>query len=97
MGCLSLPSSQGYSVTLSISPISGNPAINLYYSCETNGGTGYLTDTNVAATQIGSAYYADALYTISNNQSYTLQMDSYGNLLYTRIICLKVWASVKAN
>jgi hypothetical protein len=85
-GVPQLPVGQGYTVTLSMSPVSGNPAINLYYSCETNGGTGYLTDTNIAATQTGSAYYANALCTISNSQSYTLQMNSYGNLLYTHYL-----------
>jgi hypothetical protein len=85
-GLPQLPTSQGYTVTLSMSPLSGNPAINLYYSCETNGGIGYLTDTNIAATQAGSSYYDDALCTISNNQSCTLQMDSYGNLLYTNYL-----------
>ncbi len=40
-----------YQVTLSWQNTSGNPAINLYASVETNGGTGYLTDTNVAAQQ----------------------------------------------
>jgi hypothetical protein len=85
-GVPQLPVGQGYTVTLSMSPVSGNPAINLYYSCETNGGTGYLTDTNIAATQTGSAYYANALCTISNSQSYTLQMNSYGNLLYTHFL-----------
>jgi hypothetical protein len=44
-----LPANQGYTVTLSMSPVSGSPAINLYDSVETNGGTGYLTDTNIAA------------------------------------------------
>lgn len=46
-----LPSSQGYSVQLWWYPISGSPAINLFRSVETNGGIGYLTDTNVAAAQ----------------------------------------------
>jgi hypothetical protein len=50
-GLPALPASQGYTVTLSMSPSSGNPAINLYDSVETNGGTGYLTDTNIAAQQ----------------------------------------------
>jgi hypothetical protein len=85
-GVPQLPVGQGYAVTLSMSPVSGNPAVNLYYSCETNGGTGYLTDTNIAATQTGSAYYDRALCTISNNQSCTLQLDSYGNLLYTHYL-----------
>jgi hypothetical protein len=85
-GVPQLPTSQGYTVTLSMSSISGNPAINLYYSYETNGGIGYLTNINVAATQTGSAYYDEALRTISTSQNLTLQMDSYGNLLYTNFL-----------
>ena len=46
-----LPANQGYTVTFSMSPGSGSPAINLYDSVETNGGTGYLTDTNIAFQQ----------------------------------------------
>jgi hypothetical protein len=41
-----------YQVTLSWANVSsGNPGINLYSSIETNGGIGYLTDTNIAALQ----------------------------------------------
>ncbi len=40
-----------YQVTLSWNVTSGNPAINLYDSVEADGGTGYLTDTNIAAEQ----------------------------------------------
>ena len=41
-----------WQVTLSWANVSsGNPGINLYNSVETNGGTGYLTDTNIAAMQ----------------------------------------------
>ncbi len=47
---------QGYTVTLSMTPVSGNPAINLYPAYESDGGTKYLTDTNVAALQISSVY-----------------------------------------
>jgi hypothetical protein len=36
-GLPALPASQGYTVTLSMSPSSGNPAINLYASYDTNG------------------------------------------------------------
>lgn len=43
-GVPSLPTSQGYSVTLSCTAVSGSPAINLYLA-ETNGGTLYLTDS----------------------------------------------------
>jgi hypothetical protein len=85
-GVPQLPVGQGYAVTMSMSPVSGNPAVNLYYSCETNGGIGYLTNANIAATQTGSAYYANALCTISNGRSCALQMDSYGNLLYTHFL-----------
>ena len=46
-----LPSAQGYTVTLSWANATGNPAINLFNAFETNGGTGYLTDTNIAAKQ----------------------------------------------
>ena len=61
-GLPSFPSSQGYSVTLSCSGISGSPAINLYMA-ETNGGIGYLTDTNVAQSMVGEI----SLGTISTN------------------------------
>ena len=50
-GMPQLPTSQGYTVTLSMSAVSGSPAINLYDSVETNGGIGYLTDTNIAYQQ----------------------------------------------
>jgi hypothetical protein len=50
-GVPSLPSSQGYTATLSWQNVSGDPAVNLFLSVETNGGIGYLTDTNVAAAQ----------------------------------------------
>jgi hypothetical protein len=35
--------------------LTGDPAINLFQAVETNGGTLYLTDTNVAATQVFSS------------------------------------------
>ncbi len=47
-GMPTLPFSQGYTVLLSWRNVSGNPGINLYASIEADGGTGYLTDTNVA-------------------------------------------------
>jgi hypothetical protein len=50
-GVPALPSAQGYCVTLSWQNVIGNPAVNLFRSVETNGGIGYLTDTNVAAEQ----------------------------------------------
>lgn len=50
-GMPTLPTNGNYQVTLSWNVVSGTPAINLYNSVETNGGTGYLTDTNIAAEQ----------------------------------------------
>jgi pimeloyl-ACP methyl ester carboxylesterase len=50
-GVPSLPLAQNYSFTMSMYPVTGKPAVNLYWSCETNGGMGYLTDTNTAALQ----------------------------------------------
>jgi pimeloyl-ACP methyl ester carboxylesterase len=73
-GMPALPLNQGYNVTLSMFPQSGNPAINLYWSCETNGGIGYLTNTNIAAQQIAInavSTYGASVGTVSNNQSYT--------------------------
>ena len=69
-GVPSLPLSGNYTFTLSMSPVSGNPAINVYQSYETNGGIGYLTDTTVATQQANTvAPYAfgTSLGTVSNN------------------------------
>ena len=70
-GVPSLWLSWNYTFTLSMSPSSGNPAINVYESCETNGGTGYLTDTNIAAQQVTNNYGV-SLGTVSNNCSCTI-------------------------
>jgi hypothetical protein len=51
-GMPALPSSQGYTVTLSMNASSGNPAVNIFKSVEVDGGISYLTDTNIAAAQI---------------------------------------------
>src|SRR5208282_5069028 len=61
-GLPAFPPSQGYLVTLSCSAVSGSPAINLYLA-ETNGGTLYLTDTNVAQSLVRETM----LGTISTN------------------------------
>ncbi|HEV2692653.1 MAG TPA: alpha/beta hydrolase [Verrucomicrobiae bacterium] len=78
-GVPQLPSTQGYAVTFSMIAMSGNPAINLYDSSDSAGGTGYLTDTNVAADQARTVFssnlnpeYGNSLATISSTQSYTL-------------------------
>jgi hypothetical protein len=60
----------GYQVTMSWANVSGGPAINLIQSCETNGGNGYLTQTNTAWQQISSAYYTK--YRVTTNMALTL-------------------------
>jgi pimeloyl-ACP methyl ester carboxylesterase len=48
-----LPANQGYQVTLSLANASTtNFAVNLVNAVEADGGTGYLTETNVAAAQV---------------------------------------------
>jgi hypothetical protein len=70
----------GYQVTMSWSNVSGNPAVNLIRSCETNGGIGYLTATNIAWQQISSAY--STKYHVTANMTLTLPVSwftNYGN------------------
>ncbi len=66
--------------------------INLYQACDTNGGTGYLTDTNVAATQINSTY-GNSLGQLSslfdewwNGDGYALPVDGSGHPLQTHFL-----------
>jgi hypothetical protein len=61
-GMPALPTNDSYQVTLSWNVVSGNPAINLYNSVETNGGIGYITDTNIAAAQCISTAHASEPY-----------------------------------
>lgn len=71
-----LPASTNYQVTLSWTNIqSGYPAINLVMPVETNGGTLYLTDTNISAEQAGgtsvfSPSYKFARITTSNSYTF---------------------------
>ena len=53
-----------YQVSLSWNVTSGSPAINLYNSVETNGGTGYLTDTNIAYQQCLAYAYGTPPYNV---------------------------------
>ncbi len=93
-GLPQLPTSQSYTITFSMSPSSGNPAVNLYPAYESDGSTKYLTDTNVAAAQLSAVYvmgtlvtdYGSKLATISASQSYTLPMDGYGNPVFTHFL-----------
>jgi hypothetical protein len=55
----------GYQVRLSWANVSsGNPGINLYTSVETNGGTGYLTDTNIALEQSEFSFSGSSPYSV---------------------------------
>src|SRR5713101_2455415 len=83
-----LPANQGYTVTLSMTPSSGSPSINLYAANDPAGGTGYLTDPVAAVNQFTRQYlngqliidYASQLATIKSGQSYTLAVNTDGTL-----------------
>jgi pimeloyl-ACP methyl ester carboxylesterase len=67
-GMPSIDSLGGYQVTLSWTNVSsGNPAIKLFLSQEADGGTGYLTDTNIAQTYVGNVLTDSSFGTVSNN------------------------------
>jgi hypothetical protein len=93
-GLPKLPKTNGYTITLTMSASSGSPAINLYASYDTNGGTSYLSDTNAAAAQFTQVYlgtqlefdYSQQLATINANQSYTLPVYSDGTPEYTHFL-----------
>ena len=79
-GVPALTSNHGYAVTLSISAMSGNPAINLVNAIETNGGTLYLADNNVGAAQGAGYTYANLKYpTISPTAPLTLPVNLFTN------------------
>ncbi|MDB6015900.1 MAG: hypothetical protein JWR19_389 [Pedosphaera sp.] len=82
----------GYQVTMSWGSISGNPMIRLFQAVETNGGTLYLTDTNVAAAQVAiqtyvpstsMAYYIPgpgiSIGTVSNGATFTFPTNFFTN------------------
>ena len=92
-GVPQLPSSQGYAVTFSMTAVNGNPAINLYSSGDSAGGTGYLSDTNVAAEQARTYQspnpaFGVALATVNSQQSYTLPSNffDYNYPYYSRFL-----------
>ncbi|HXT10732.1 MAG TPA: alpha/beta hydrolase [Candidatus Angelobacter sp.] len=81
-GVPALTTNAEYQVTLSMNASSGDPAINLVNSVETNGGTGYLTDTNVAAAQVIPTAYGYPGYKfahISSSQPYIFPANSFTN------------------
>ncbi len=73
-GMPAIPVNQGYSVKLSFQNTSKSPAVKLYWSCESDGGTKYLTDTATAAMQtlnISDSGYGVSIHTVSSSQPYT--------------------------
>jgi len=77
-----------YQVTLSWANTILSPSINLYTSVETNGGIGYLTDTNIAAQQCALVTNSSSPYiggpgagiaTITPSSSYTFPANYFGN------------------
>jgi hypothetical protein len=93
-GLPKLPATNGYAITLSMSAVSGSPAINLYRSFDTNGSASYLSDTNAAAAQFTQWYLGDQLIfdfaqklgTISSSQTYTLPVSTDGTPDYTHFL-----------
>lgn len=92
-GMPALATNAGYQVTMSWGSVSsGNPKIHLFQSVETNGGTLYLTDTNVAAAQAAiqtyvpntnMAYYIPgpgiSIGTVSNGGTFTFPASYFTN------------------
>lgn len=78
-GVPSLPIGQGYDVTLTLNPISGSPALNLYRAHETNGGSLYLSSTNVAANTVNSALTRIPILTMFSGVGYSLPPDCLGS------------------
>jgi hypothetical protein len=93
-GLPNLPASQGYSVTLVIDPNApGRAGINLYPAYETDGGTRYLTDTNVAASQLNPGYlngqlvnYGSKVANLGGWASYTLPVNNSGQPILTHFL-----------
>jgi hypothetical protein len=83
-GVPSLPTSNGYQVTLSWADVSrGHPTLRLFKSVETNGGTDYLTQPATAAAQseINSSFSAPgwSLGTVSPSQAFTFEGNLFSN------------------
>ena len=81
-GMPALPSGQGYTATLSWQNAIGNPAINLYWSVESAGGIGYLTNTTTAALQVGNSGgtgVGATIGSVSTSQSYTFPDTAFIN------------------
>ena len=93
-GLPKLPPNQGYNVTLTMSPLSRYPTMNLYAVYGTNSGIGYLTDTNAATLQFRQEVlngqvmfdYSKKVGTISPSQSYSLPFDSDGTPQFTNFL-----------
>jgi hypothetical protein len=82
-GVPALPVDSDYKVTLSWGAVTrGNPAVNLTDTVETNGGTLYLTDTNIAGAELqrGPSWRHPATFpTISPSHAFTVPITFFTN------------------
>ena len=88
-GLPNLPTNQGYTVTMTQHHDSYGGIVNLYPAYESDGGTRYLTDTNIAAMQIGSPYGTNIAQLASYwywLPDYTLPVDNNGKPLITHFL-----------
>ena len=85
-GLPNMPTNQGYTVTLNQDDLSYGGIVNLYPAYESDGGTSYLTDTNVAAMQINSTNGTCIAQLVNWNPDYTLPVDGSGKPLLTHFL-----------
>ena len=85
-GMPKLPASQEYSATLNLDWGSWGGPVNLYLARETNGGVGYLTDTNIAAAQVAAPYGNELAQLNYGNPDYAVPVDGDANLLQTNFL-----------
>ena len=78
-GVPTLPTNQSYSVQIGWSQIdSGTPRLRLYWSSETNGGIGYLTNVTIASQQIIDYNFPAGEITSTNSLSLPLTLFANG-------------------
>ena len=85
-GLPSLPANQGYAITLNEDWGSWGGPVNLYAAAEAGGGTGYLTDTNLAAAQVASPYGNELAQLYAWNAGYAVPQDNQGNPVRTNFL-----------
>jgi pimeloyl-ACP methyl ester carboxylesterase len=87
-GLPQLPASQGYSVTLNLDTVPWNAtsAINLYQAVESDGGIGYLTDTNIAAAQVTTPYGSAVAQLMPWGSGFNVPRDAQGKPTMTNFL-----------